>query len=257
MNIYFAGYAFGPLLQSWTLSTEIAFYVLVPIWAYLVSRRTRGHARRRGCGARSSASRPRRSSSVAWKAFVLSAGLLRRPHRPAQALAPVVARPVRGRDALRGRQRRGARAGLAHSPAPRPAVGAGDLLARSRSPASGSSPPASGSRTRRPAIPLHLLWGQHYLYGLTAALLVLPAVFGPQRRDTSLIRRFLTTRVMVYLGVDLVRHLPVARAVDRPLPVVDRTSRRSPSTRATSRSPGTRRATSASRSSRCCSRCSR
>jgi peptidoglycan/LPS O-acetylase OafA/YrhL len=52
-----------------------------------------------------------------------------------------------------------------------------------------------------PAIEHHLLWGQHSLYGLPAAFLVLPAVFGPQRRDSSMVRRFLTSRVMVYLGV--------------------------------------------------------
>jgi peptidoglycan/LPS O-acetylase OafA/YrhL len=52
-----------------------------------------------------------------------------------------------------------------------------------------------------PAIEHHLLWGQHYLYGLTAAFLVLPAVFGPQERGSSRIRRFLTTKVMIYLGV--------------------------------------------------------
>jgi peptidoglycan/LPS O-acetylase OafA/YrhL len=51
------------------------------------------------------------------------------------------------------------------------------------------------------AIPLHLLWGQHYLYLATAALLVVPAVFGPQTRDSSLVRRFLTNRVVVFLGV--------------------------------------------------------
>src|SRR4029077_15786695 len=39
------------------------------------------------------------------------------------------------------------------------------------------------------------------LYGLTGALLVLPAIFGPQDRTTSLVRRFLRTPVMVYLGV--------------------------------------------------------
>ena len=51
-----------------------------------------------------------------------------------------------------------------------------------------------------PTIAHHLLWGQHYLYGAVAVLLVLPAVFGPQERGTSRIRAFLQTRVMVYLG---------------------------------------------------------
>ena len=52
-----------------------------------------------------------------------------------------------------------------------------------------------------PEIAHHLLWGQHYLYGAVALLLVLPAVFGPQDRGSSRIRGFLQTRVMVYLGM--------------------------------------------------------
>ena len=31
-----------------------------------------------------------------------------------------------------------------------------------------------------PSIAHHLLWGQHYLYGTVAVLLILPAAFGPQ-----------------------------------------------------------------------------
>ncbi|MCB1256222.1 MAG: acyltransferase [Microthrixaceae bacterium] len=31
----------GPIQQSWTLSIEIAFYAFVPVWAWLMSRRTR------------------------------------------------------------------------------------------------------------------------------------------------------------------------------------------------------------------------
>ena len=50
------------------------------------------------------------------------------------------------------------------------------------------------------AIPHSRLWGQHYLYGATAILLVLPAVFGSQDRAASRIHWFLQTRVMVFLG---------------------------------------------------------
>ena len=39
--------AFGPLLQSWTLSTELAFYVFVPLWALLMRRVARGDVRSR------------------------------------------------------------------------------------------------------------------------------------------------------------------------------------------------------------------
>lgn len=200
MNIYVSGYAFGPLLQSWTLSTEIAFYVLVPLWAYLVARR------------RNDASpelRLRREivgiailivTSFAWKAFVLSAGFS--DGRIGQlklwlpwwldlfavgmlfAVGSVAVRELGRPTPLR----------LDRPWAPATcwalAVGSFWLVAG-----------GIGLPHTTPSIPLHLLWGQHYLYGLTAALLVLPAVFGPQRRDSSLIRRFLTTRLMVYLGV--------------------------------------------------------
>ena len=199
MNIYFAGYAFGPLLQSWTLSTEIAFYVLVPIWAFLVSRRNapspEGRLRREVVGIAILA-----LVSVAWKAFVLSAGFS--DGRIGQlklwlpwwldlfavgmlfAVGSVAVRELRWPTPLR----------LDRPWAP--AVCWSLAVASFWLVAAGAGLPHT-----TPEIPLHLLWGQHYLYGLTAAFLVLPAVFGPQRRDTSLIRRFLQSRVMVYLGV--------------------------------------------------------
>ncbi len=199
MNIYFAGYAFGPLLQSWTLSTEIAFYVLVPVWAFLVSRRRattpEGRLRREVLGIALLV-----LISVAWKAFVLSAGFS--DGRIGQlklwlpwwldlfavgmllAVGSVAVRELHRATPLR----------LDRPWAPAVcwllAVASFWLVSA-----------GIGLPHTTPAIPLHLLWGQHYLYGLTAGLLVLPAVFGPQHRDSSLIRRFLTTRVMVYLGV--------------------------------------------------------
>jgi peptidoglycan/LPS O-acetylase OafA/YrhL len=199
MNIYFAGYAFGPLLQSWTLSTEIAFYVLVPIWAYLVSRRRattpEARLRREVIGIATLA-----LTSVAWKAFVLSAGFS--DGRVGQlklwlpwwldlfavgmlfAVGSVAVRELSWPTPLR----------LDRKWAP----GVCWLLAVA---SFWLVSAGIGLPHVTPTIPLHLLWGQHYLYGLTAGLLVLPAVFGPQRADTSLIRRFLTTKVMVYLGV--------------------------------------------------------
>jgi peptidoglycan/LPS O-acetylase OafA/YrhL len=199
MNIYFAGYAFGPLLQSWTLSTEVAFYVVVPIWAYLASRRRavtpEGRLRREILGIAVLV-----LISEAWKAFVLSAGFADGRIGQLKLWLPwwldlfaVGMLFAVGSVAVRELGR----------PTPlrldRPwAPGVCWLLAAASFwlVAGGIGLPHT-----TPAIPLHLLWAQHYLYGLTAGLLVLPAVFGPQRRDSSLIRRFLTTRVMVYLGV--------------------------------------------------------
>jgi peptidoglycan/LPS O-acetylase OafA/YrhL len=199
MNIYFAGYAFGPLLQSWTLSTEIAFYVVVPIWAYLVSRRQavtpEGRLRREVLGIAVLV-----LVSVAWKAFVLTAGFSDGRIGQLKLWLPwwldlfaVGMLFAVGSVAVRELGR----------PTPlrldRPWAPAICWLLAAASfwmVAAGAGLPHT-----TPEIPLHLLWGQHYLYGLTAGLLVLPAVFGPQRRDSSLIRRFLTTRVMVYLGI--------------------------------------------------------
>lgn len=199
LNIYFSGYVFGPLLQSWTLSTEIAFYVLVPIWAFLLSRRRAGtpeaRLRREVVGVAILV-----LLSLLWKAFVLTAGFSDGRVGELKTWLPwwidlfaVGMLFAVGSVAVRELGR----------PTPlrldRPwapgicwigAVVSFWLVAA-----------AVGLPHTTPAIPLHLLWGQHYLYGLTAALLVLPAVFGPQRRDSSLVRRFLTTKVVVYLGV--------------------------------------------------------
>ncbi len=199
LNVYFTKYAFGPLVQSWTLSAEVAFYVLVPIWAYLVSRRTAGTPQRR----------LRREIigiavlvliSTAYKAFVMSADLPFGRVGQLKQLLPwwldmfgvgmlfavgSVAVAELGWSTPLRLDRRWA-----------PGVCWTLAVASFWIVASGIGLPWT-----TPAIPLHLLWAQHYLYALTAALLVLPAVFGPQARDTSAIRRFLTTRVMVYLGV--------------------------------------------------------
>ena len=190
---------FAPLVQSWTLSTEIAFYLFIPIWSWLLARFVRGSATARvrtellGIGGLI-------ALSAAWKGFVLSAGFsdarigqlkLWLPwwldlFAVGMALAVLslavqhLGRPVPARldrrfapvvcwlGALAAFWWVAAGAGLGHTSA---------------------------------AIAHELLWGQHYLYGATAVLLILPAVFGPQDRSSSRIRGFLQTRVMVYLGV--------------------------------------------------------
>jgi peptidoglycan/LPS O-acetylase OafA/YrhL len=189
---------FAPLVQSWTLATEVAFYLFLPVWSVAMARVMRG----------SISARVRRELagvgvligvSAAWKAFVLGAGFsegrvgqlkmwlpwwldlfavgmglavlslavehagLAVPFRLDRRTAPMLCWLA----ALGTLWWVAAGAGLGHT---------------------------SGS------IAHHLLWGQHYLYGLTALLLILPAVFGPQDRSTSRIRRFLQSRVLVYLG---------------------------------------------------------
>ncbi len=198
-NIYFSSYTFGPLLQSWTLSTEIAFYLLVPLWAWLLLRRK----------AASPELRMRReivgvavlfATSVVWKAFVLSAGFSDGRIGQLKTWLPwwidlfaVGMLFAVGSVAV---QHLGKATPLRLDRPWAPGICWLGAIASFWLVAAGVGLPHT-----TPAIPLHLLWGQHYLYGLTAALLVLPAVFGPQRRETSLVRRFLTTRVMVYLGI--------------------------------------------------------
>ncbi|MGZ4675340.1 MAG: acyltransferase family protein [Acidimicrobiia bacterium] len=189
---------FAPLVQSWTLATEVAFYLFLPIWSVVVRRFVRGTAAQRvraellGIAALV-------GISELWKAFVLGAGFSAGRVGQLKMWLPwwldlfalgmglaVLALAVEhlGRPAPLG---------LAGRRAPMVCwllalgtlwwVAAGAGLGHT----SGSIAP-------------HLLWGQHFLYGATAVLLVLPAVFGPQDRDTSRIRGFLQTRVMVYLG---------------------------------------------------------
>jgi peptidoglycan/LPS O-acetylase OafA/YrhL len=199
LNIYSIGHVFGPLLQSWTLSTEVAFYVLVPIWAFLLARRAPNDPGRR----------LRREvigivvlvvASQLWKAFVLGADFTDARIGQLKTWLPwwldlfaIGMLMAVGSVAVR---HLGRRTPLRLDTPWAPAVCWTLALASFWLVSAGVGLPHT-----TPAIEHHLLWGQHYLYGLTAAFLVLPAVFGPQRRDSSMVRRFLTSRVMVYLGV--------------------------------------------------------
>jgi peptidoglycan/LPS O-acetylase OafA/YrhL len=190
--------AFGPLLQSWTLATEIAFYVFVPIWAALLARLARG----------STAERLRAQAlgvvvlvavSAAWKAFVLSAGFSEgrigqlKMWLPwwldlfAAGMAIAIASTAithLGRSVPLRLDRR--RAPML--------CWIGAVLALWRVAA------GVGLGHTTPEIAHHLLWGQHYLYGTVAVLLILPAAFGPQDRDRSRIHWFLQSTTMVFLG---------------------------------------------------------
>ncbi len=199
VHIYSQKHSFGPLVQSWTLATEVSFYVFLPIWAWLMRRRARA----------STSSRLQRellgigllvAVSIAWKAFVLSYGFS--DGRIGQlkmwlpwwldmfavgmlfAVGSVTAADLQRPTPLRLDARRAPALCWALALAAFVAVSTGIGM-----------PYKSGG------IPLHLLWGQHYLYLAAAAFLVAPAVFGSQTRESSLVRRFLTNRVVMYLGV--------------------------------------------------------
>jgi len=190
--------AFGPLLQSWTLSTELTFYLFIPVWAWLIARLARGDVRSR-VRAQLAGVVALVGVSALWKGFVLgahfsearigqlkmwlpwwldlfAAGMAiavvslaiseagwRTPARLDRRLAPLAC----WLGALGALWWVSAGAGLGHT---------------------------------TPTIAHHLLWGQHYLYGVVAVLLILPAVFGPQDPGSSRIRAFLQHRGMVFLG---------------------------------------------------------
>lgn len=198
LHIYSAPHVLGPLQQSWTLATEVSFYVFLPIFAFAVRAGSTGSVERR----------LRRElvgvatlvvASIAWKGLVLSAfdgrvGQLKTwlpwwldLFGTGMLLAIGSVRTVE----------------LGHATPlrlDRPWVPAASWLAALGAfwlvSAGIGTPYQQLSRIDYP----HLI-AVHYLYGLTALGLVLPAVFGPQDRESSRIRRFLTARVMVYLGV--------------------------------------------------------
>ena len=189
---------FAPLVQSWTLATEVAFYLLLPLWSVVMARFVRGEPRVRvrtelvGLAVLI-------GISTAWKAFVLGVGLSDPRIGQLKLWLPwwldlfavgmgiavlSVAVLHLGRPTPRWIDRR--RAPMACWIG---ALGTFWWVAA-----------GAGLGRTTAAIPLSRLWGQHYLYGATAILLVLPAVFGSQDRAANRIHWFLQTRVMVFLG---------------------------------------------------------
>jgi peptidoglycan/LPS O-acetylase OafA/YrhL len=189
---------FAPLVQSWTLATEVAFYLFLPVWSLVMGRIVRGPIERRirteliGTAALIGV-------SACWKAFVLGAGFS--DARVGQlkmwlpwwldlfaigmalAVLALAVEHAGWRPPLRLDRR------LAPMLCWLGALGTLWWVA-----AGAGLPHTTGTIAR------HLLWGQHYLYGLTALLLILPAVFGPQDRTSSRIRGFLQSRPLVFLG---------------------------------------------------------
>jgi peptidoglycan/LPS O-acetylase OafA/YrhL len=191
--------AFGPLLQSWTLSTELAFYAFVPFWALLLRRLARGDIRSR-VRAQLVGVVALVGVSALWKAFVLSAGFGEARIGQLKMWLPWwidlfaigMALGVLSLAVTHLGDRPPLRLDGRHAPL---LCWIGALVALWWVAA------GAGLGHTTPEIAHHLLWGQHYLYGAVAMLLVLPAVFGPQDRGSSRIRAFLQTRVMVFLGI--------------------------------------------------------
>lgn len=189
---------FAPLVQSWTLATEVAFYLLLPLWSVVMTRLVRGAPRRRvrtelvGLAVLI-------GISTAWKAFVLGVGLSDPRIGQLKLWLPwwldlfAVGMGIAVLSVA-----------IQHLDRPTPR-----WLDRRRAPmacwigALGTFwwvAAGAGLGHITAAIPHSRLWGQHYLYAATAILLVLPAVFGRQDRAANRIHWFLQTRVMLFLG---------------------------------------------------------
>jgi peptidoglycan/LPS O-acetylase OafA/YrhL len=194
VHIYRPQQFFAPVAQSWTLATEISFYAFLPLWAYGM-RRLKGSPERR-LATELAGVALLVVVAVLWRAGVYWTGThddgVYNAWLPAwfdmfglgmlMAVYSVwtseLGRPLRFR------------------------------LDRRFTPAiawilAGVSFWAIATRMSIPRNAVYFShvenYKLHYFYLATAFFLVLPAVFGPQ--DRGLVRGFLRTRVMVYLGV--------------------------------------------------------
>lgn len=185
----------GPVQQSWSLATEVTFYLFVPLYVWVMgalTTRSRRPVRAEAIGVASLI-----GFSVALKLIVFWAGL-DGPHynqlgtwlpfrldqfglgmAMAVASAAITQRSTRARFGLERR----------FAPVVCWALAAVVYWVASRH----SGLPLAPLLTSRQSLVAQLL------YSVFAALLILPGVFGPQ--DRGLIRRFLQNPVMVWLGL--------------------------------------------------------
>lgn len=196
VHIYTVKQFFAPVAQSWTLATEISFYLFLPVWAYFMGR-VKGSPERRlrteiyGIVVLVAV-------TAVWRVGVYATGTHRdglyNAWLPAWidvfAFGMLMAVFSTWTSEL-------------HRPVP-------FRLDRRFAPAvswvlAGVAFWAISTQFAIPLDPNKFTHGDnyllHYFYAVAAFFLVLPAVFGPQERDRGWIRAFLQTRVMVFLGV--------------------------------------------------------
>lgn len=195
VHIYTAETVLAPIIQAWSLGTELSFYLFLPLFAALLARRDPGtpYARLRrqllGLGALVVIALVYRLVVLAADPDQLAMFLMWLPNHLdtfAIGMGLAVAQVWR---------------------AQRGAVALG-LLERRWAPALcwGGAAVAFWAVSTRVGLPVaslvytdsQVLW-RHLLYTATAALLLLPAVFGPQ--DQGLIRRLLRLRAVALVGL--------------------------------------------------------
>lgn len=199
-HIYFEAHVLGPVQQSWTLATEIAFYVFLPVYALALRRTGNGAGRTlltelAGVGllyAFSAAfriwlfyGRPARLNGMynTWlpaRLDLFALGMLL-----AVLSAWFTVRPA-GEPGL-----------LAHRAVPWLAWAVALLSFWFLSVGFGLDDPGNRGPVPHFSKPQQM-WLQ-FFWGVTAFFLVAPAVFGPQ--DRGGVRRFLTNRVVAWVGL--------------------------------------------------------
>jgi peptidoglycan/LPS O-acetylase OafA/YrhL len=200
-HIYFSEHVLGPVQQSWTLATEIAFYLFLPVYAWLL-RRFAGNLRTRlrhelvGLGALYAA-------SVVFRLFVEirdwePAGMYK-TWMPARLDLFALGMGFAVLSAWYTSSGQAPPRFLFHRATPWVSWGLALLAFHAVSKEIGLEAPL-----RRGPIAFEATseFALQFLYGLTALFLLLPVVFAPRRRDgRGAIRAFLDSRVMVWLGL--------------------------------------------------------
>jgi len=193
-HIYFVDHVLGPLQQSWSLATEVSFYLFLPLYA-LVLRRI-GRTPEQIVRAELAGVVVLYAASVAFRAWLLAADVghngMYSTWLPARTDLFALGMALAVLSAWFATQGRREPAWLSHRAVPYASWGLAFLSFWAVS--------TRLDLTRGPADfgPSQQMWLQ-FLYGTTAVFLVLPAVFGPQRRGA--IRRFLALGPMMWLGL--------------------------------------------------------
>jgi peptidoglycan/LPS O-acetylase OafA/YrhL len=197
LHIYDFGSIFAPLLQAWTLATEVAFYLFLPVWAFAMRRWsvTRSPARRvrgelLGLGALF-------ACGFTYRAVVLVCAPDDRAGQllmwlPAWFDLFAVGMALAVVSVWTGMRGGPAPFGLDHPRAPAVCWALAALTFWTVATRIGVDPRFPGFTTMQDI-------GVHELYGVTALFLLLPGVFGSQ--DTGAIRRILRSRVAQALGL--------------------------------------------------------
>jgi peptidoglycan/LPS O-acetylase OafA/YrhL len=193
-HIYFVDHVLGPLQQSWSLATEVSFYLFLPLYA-LALRRI-GRTPEQVLRAELAGVAALYAGSVAFRLWLLAADV---PHNgmyntwlPARTDLFALGMALAVLSAWYGTGGHREPAWLSHRAVPYASWGLAFLSFWAVSTRLGL--------TRGPAdfSPSQQMWLQ-LLYGTTALFLVAPAVFGPQRRGA--VRRFLGLAPVVWLGL--------------------------------------------------------